>query len=125
MTLTSLIAKALSIHLSVDPEEVTANLTTPPRPEMGDIALPCFRYAKVMRKAPQAIADELKAALDKERETSLKALYERIERIDTAGGYLNFFKDRHRGIFVPQYRQTFPCRSRFFNLFRRSHREPV
>ncbi len=91
MTLTSLIAKALSIHLSVDPEEVTANLTTPPRPEMGDIALPCFRYAKVMRKAPQAIADELKAALDKERETSLKALYERIERIDTAGGYLNFF----------------------------------
>ena len=91
MTLTSLIAKALSIYLSVDPEEVTANLTTPPRPEMGDIALPCFRYAKVMRKAPQAIADELKAALDKERETSLKALYERIERIDTAGGYLNFF----------------------------------
>lgn len=91
MTMTSMIAEALASYLSLDKDEILNNLTTPPRPEMGDVALPCFRYAKTMRKAPQAIADELKASLERDAATTWQALFERIERIDTAGGYLNFY----------------------------------
>ena len=36
-------------------------LTTPPRPEMGDLAFPCFPLAKRLRQAPPAIAAELPA----------------------------------------------------------------
>jgi arginyl-tRNA synthetase len=36
---------------------------TPPQPELGDIAFPLFPYAKIMRDAPAAIAQKLKAAL--------------------------------------------------------------
>ena len=56
MTLVTTIAKALAGYLSVDQEEVLENLGRPPKPDMGDIAFPCFRYAKVQRKSPAAIA---------------------------------------------------------------------
>ncbi len=36
---------------------------TPPKADMGDIAIPCFPYAKVARKAPPVIATELVTAL--------------------------------------------------------------
>ena len=32
---------------------------TPPKPELGDLAFPLFAYAKVLRIAPPALADEL------------------------------------------------------------------
>ena len=35
----------------------------PPKQEMGDFAFPCFQMAKVFRKAPNMIAEELKAKL--------------------------------------------------------------
>jgi arginyl-tRNA synthetase len=34
-------------------------IETPPRPEMGDLAFPMFPFARVMRKAPPAIAAEV------------------------------------------------------------------
>ena len=54
----------------------------PPNSEMGDFAFPCFKLAKELKKAPPAIAVELKEQLTAD---------EVIERIDVAGGYLNFF----------------------------------
>ena len=31
---------------------------------MGDYAFPCFRLAKTLRKAPQAIAEEIREKID-------------------------------------------------------------
>ena len=60
-------------------------LETPPTPDMGDYAFPCFRLAKQLKKSPTAIASDLGAAL---------TLPEGIERAVAAGPYLNFYISR-------------------------------
>ena len=45
-------------------EEYQALFETPPEREMGDYALPCFKLARTMRKAPPMIASALKEALE-------------------------------------------------------------
>ena len=55
---------------------------------MGDYAFPCFQLSKVMRKAPNMIAEELKGLIDSEG----------FERIESLGPYLNFFVDK--GVFA-------------------------
>jgi arginyl-tRNA synthetase len=66
-------------------EEIAALLEIPPEEDMGDYALPCFKMAKIMRKAPGVIAQELAQAMEKP---------EFISEIKSAGGYLNFFLNR-------------------------------
>lgn len=58
---------------------------TPPDEKMGDLAFPCFPLAKVLRKAPPIIAQELAAQLSSD---------ELIDKVDAVGGYLNFFFNR-------------------------------
>ena len=59
----------------------------PPRPELGDFALPvCFALAKSLRRPPRALAQEIAAALP------LPIGFDRIEVAGT--GYLNVFVDR-------------------------------
>jgi arginyl-tRNA synthetase len=65
--------------------EISGLIEIPQERKMGDFALPCFRLAKNLRKAPAAIAQELAAKLDKP---------EWIERIEAVNGYLNFFIGR-------------------------------
>ncbi len=62
--------------------EVRGLIETPPKPEMGDYALPCFALAKIFRKAPHLIAEELSAQI---------ATGDRIAEVRPAGPYLNFF----------------------------------
>lgn len=62
--------------------DVRALIETPPRPEMGDYALPCFTLAKIFRKAPHLIAEELSAQI---------ATGDHIAEVRPAGPYLNFF----------------------------------
>ena len=64
--------------------ELLAMLETPPDHKMGDYALPCFRLAKTLRKAPPAIAAALAAAVSGDA----------IERCEVVSGYLNFFLNR-------------------------------
>ena len=40
-------------------EEIVALIEVPPNKDMGDYAFPCFKLAKVFRKAPNMIAAEL------------------------------------------------------------------
>jgi arginyl-tRNA synthetase len=53
--------------------------------ELGDYSFPCFSLAKKLRISPNIIAEGLKQDLEKSLDKTL------IEKIDTAGGYLNFF----------------------------------
>ncbi|MDE7084003.1 MAG: arginine--tRNA ligase, partial [Clostridia bacterium] len=43
--------------------EIEGAIALPPNTEMGDYALPCFKFAKAMRKSPVAIAQELAAQI--------------------------------------------------------------
>lgn len=79
------IAQAISAVTDMDAAELSSFIETPPDPNMGDYAFPCFRLAKTMRKAPAAIAAELKDKL---------ILPSCVTRAEVAGGYLNFFEDR-------------------------------
>ena len=66
-------------------EEISELIEIPPKPELGDYAFPCFRLAKSMRKAPQMIAADIKAAIDKSADASF------LDEIQVQGAYLNFF----------------------------------
>lgn len=62
-------------------EEVEANIALPPNSEMGDYALPCFKFAKILRKSPVAIAADLAAEISPD---------EVISEVSAVNGYLNF-----------------------------------
>lgn len=76
-----LISAAVAEAEGLSASDIEAMLEYPPDSAMGDVALPCFKLSKVLHKSPVMIASELKEKL---------ALPE-IGRIDSVGGYLNFY----------------------------------
>ncbi len=74
------IADKLTVE-GVTNEEIYELLALPPNTEMGDYALPCFKFAKILRKSPVMIAESLKAAV---------ATDEVISEVSAVNGYLNF-----------------------------------
>ncbi|MBU5590503.1 arginine--tRNA ligase [Clostridium sp. MSJ-4] len=79
-----IIAERISQHVDMDKEQLEKIIEIPPKPDMGDFAFPCFQFAKVLRKAPNAIAEELKDKISKEG----------FEKVETLGPYLNFFVEK-------------------------------
>jgi len=71
--------------LPLDADEFQRALEVPPSVQLGDYAFPCFPLAKILRKAPQAIAAELAAAF---QPTPL------VKEARASGPYVNFFVDR-------------------------------
>ena len=69
-------------------EQLMTLLETPPEASMGDFALPCFYFAKTLRKNPKLIAEELAAGLMKQAETL------GIEKVEAVNGYCNIFLNR-------------------------------
>ena len=61
-------------------EDIKAMLEYPPDKAMGDIALPCFRLSKSLRRSPVQIAETLAAGISCEEFSSVSAV----------NGYLNF-----------------------------------
>lgn len=66
-------------------EQISSFIEVPPTKEVGDFALPCFKFSKVLKKAPNVIAAELKNAFPE---------VNGIESVEATGGYLNFKLDR-------------------------------
>jgi len=77
-----IIAKQISKTIEINAKELEGYIETPKDSKNGDYAFPCFRLAKELRKAPPAIADEIKEKIEP---------VEEIEKVEVAGGYLNFF----------------------------------
>lgn len=75
----------LAAESGLEQSVLASLLEVPPQSDLGDLALPCFRLAKVLRQAPAQIATDLKEKI------SGKLPW--LERIDVVGGYLNFFFD--------------------------------
>ena len=60
------IAQLIKEHVDLDVNAIEKLIEIPPKSEMGDYAFPCFQLSKVMRKAPNMIAETLKDAINKE-----------------------------------------------------------
>ena len=78
----STLQAVLAEHLSA--EQISALIEVPTHAEHGDLAFPVFSLAKVLRKAPQMIAQDLVGQLDASQ----------FDQIVATGPYINFFLKR-------------------------------
>ena len=74
------IAEKLRVD-GVSAEEIYESIALPPNTEMGDYALPCFKFAKVLRKSPVMIAEALKLEFVTD---------DVVSEVSAVNGYLNF-----------------------------------
>ena len=70
---------------SLSREDIYNMLEYPPDDKMGDVALPCFKLSRILRKSPVQIAEELVNEIPANP---------RIEKVEAVSGYLNFFLDK-------------------------------
>lgn len=64
--------------------EIYEKVEVPKENKMGDYAFPTFTLAKVLRKAPQMIANDLVEKINQDP----------FEKVEAAGPYINFFLDK-------------------------------
>jgi arginyl-tRNA synthetase len=83
-----IVAERIKQLVDLEIETIEKLIEIPPRPEMGEFAFPCFQLAKVMKKAPNMIANDLKEKIEMEG----------FEKVECFGPYLNFFLDK--GAFI-------------------------
>ncbi len=69
----------------LEKHEIMAMIEVPADSKMGDYAFPCFKLAKILRKAPPLIAKGIAEAIEGE------ALFERVESVNA---YVNMFVSR-------------------------------
>lgn len=84
-----LIAKQIEKAINIEEKELETYIEMPKDSNNGDYAFPCFRLAKELKKAPQIIANEIKEKIENDIEQSKE-----IEKVEIAGGYLNFYIDK-------------------------------
>ena len=78
-----IIAENIAKATNLDKNELETYIEIPKDTSMGDYAFPCFRLAKELKKAPPAIANDIKEKLEINEEY--------INKVEIVGGYLNFF----------------------------------
>jgi arginyl-tRNA synthetase len=66
-------------------EEIKDLIEVPPNKDMGDYAFPCFKLAKIFKKAPNMIAEDLAKEIE---------LTEAVAKVINLGGYVNFFVNK-------------------------------
>ena len=77
------IAKTIAKATDIKQEELKSYIEMPKDTKNGDYAFPCFRLAKELKKAPPVITNEIKEKIEINPEI--------IEKVEIAGGYLNFY----------------------------------
>ena len=77
------IAKYIANATNIQQNEIESFIEIPKDKNNGDYAFPCFHLAKVLKKAPPAIAEEIKEKIEVDEKY--------ITKIEIAGGYLNFY----------------------------------
>lgn len=80
------IAKTIAKATAIKQEELKSYIEMPKDTKNGDYAFPCFRLAKELKKAPPVIASEIKEKIEIDPEI--------IEKVEIAGGYLNFYTNK-------------------------------
>lgn len=77
-----IIGELLASFMEISRQELSGMIEVPVEEKMGDYALPCFRLAKAMKKAPPVIASEMAERLED---------HPAFEKVEAVGAYLNFF----------------------------------
>ena len=81
------IAEYIQIE-GVDSEQVYSSIERPQDLSKGDYALPCFKFSKILRKSPIAIAEMLRDQILKKTDS--------FESVEAINGYLNFKFDKKK-----------------------------
>ena len=77
------IADILALQIEgLEKEEIMSMVESPADSNMGDYAFPCFKLAKIMRKAPPVIARTIAEAIQEDE------LFEKVENVNA---YVNMF----------------------------------
>ena len=71
----------ISAEINLSIEDILSMFEYPPDSSMGDIAFPCFKLSRILRKAPPMIAKEI----------SEKFSSSVISKVEAVNGYLNIF----------------------------------
>lgn len=74
------IAEKIKVE-GISVEEIAESIAVPPNTEMGDYALPCFKFSKALRQSPVVIAQNLAKNI---------ASDDVIAEVTALNGYLNF-----------------------------------
>lgn len=75
----------------LDKQTIEGILEIPPKEDMGDFAFPCFQLAKIFRKAPNMIAEEIAGKIQITKDLS---------KVVAMGPYVNFFVNKE--VFVKE-----------------------
>ncbi len=79
------IAEILKDKVSqLESKEILEMIEVPPDPQMGDYAFPCFRLAKILRKAPPMIAKEIAEEIHSDL----------FKKVESTNAYVNFFMNK-------------------------------
>ena len=82
------IAKLIAEHVEgLEISEIQDMVEIPQDPKMGDYAFPCFKLAKVLRKAPPLIAKGIAEGI------SGDSLFEKVEQVNA---YVNMFISKEK-----------------------------
>lgn len=84
MNIKQLVSEKIKIE-GVDSKTIFDALAIPPNPQMGDVALPCFGFAKIMHRAPNVIAQDLANGLKNDK---------MIDHTEVVNGYLNIYLNK-------------------------------
>ncbi|MBS9338273.1 arginine--tRNA ligase [Fructobacillus sp. M2-14] len=80
----TVIAALSAVLPDLSKEDIASKLEAPKKASLGDVAFPTFTLAKVLKKAPQMIAEELVAKIDQSA----------FDKVVATGPYINFFLDK-------------------------------
>ncbi len=76
----------INADAGIEAANVADMLEYPPDPAMGDLALPCFKLSKTLRRSPVQIAETLASELS----------FDGLSKIEAVNGYLNMYiSDKH------------------------------
>ena len=70
-------------------DDITAIFEYPPDPAMGDLAVPCFKFSKTLRRSPIQIAESIKNGLNSVYKSDSEVYS--IGKTESVGGYLNIY----------------------------------
>ena len=87
----TIIFNAINNNVQVDVEDIKNMLEEPKDKENGDIAFPCFKLSKTLKKSPIDIANNIKDSINL---ISGNKDSEIIEKINVVNGFLNFYIDK-------------------------------
>jgi arginyl-tRNA synthetase len=84
-----ILSRLLGDFVDIPVDQIRSLLEVPPDTSFGDYALPCFTLAKILRKNPAEIAQNLKETLESNLGTAGI-----VSGVEAKGAYLNLFINR-------------------------------